>query len=174
MRSGGRPSIGTSFAFRCSSRRGMERRRPHVYGIFGLAKSSAVSAFSTILPPYMTWMRGHAGDDANVVRGRRLVRKDELRIARKRHRDHHALTHPTGKLVWIVVDALLRARDPDEIEKFNGALARLALVHLEMQLERLGYLPADGQHRVEAGHRVLEDHRDVVAADPPNLVVVHL
>ena len=49
--------MGSSFALRCSSKRGMDRSRPHVYGIFGLAKSSPVSAFSTIFPPYMTWMR---------------------------------------------------------------------------------------------------------------------
>ena len=28
----------------------------------------------------------------------------------------------------------------------------------------LGQLPADGEHRVQRGHRVLEDHRDAVAA----------
>src|SRR5437016_3543220 len=43
-----------------------------------------------------------------------------------------------------------------------------------MQLERLGDLPADGEDRIQARHRVLEDHRDVVAADAPDLVVVHL
>ena len=30
-----------------------------------------------------------------------------------------------------------------------------------------GDLPADGQHRVERGHRVLEDHGDLFAADVP-------
>src|SRR6184192_3119166 len=40
-----------------------------------------------------------------------------------------------------------------------------------MRLERLADLPADGQHRVERGHRVLEDHRDLAAADPPQLPV---
>ena len=31
--------------------------------------------------------------------------------------------------------------------------------------DRLDHLLLDGEHRVEAGHRVLEDHRDVAAAD---------
>jgi hypothetical protein len=31
--------------------------------------------------------------DRHVERRRRLVREDELRVARQRHRDHHALTH---------------------------------------------------------------------------------
>ena len=43
-----------------------------------------------------------------------------------------------------------------------------------MRLERLANLAADGQHGVQAGHRVLEDHRDVLAADRPQLVVGEL
>ena len=43
-----------------------------------------------------------------------------------------------------------------------------------MQLERLGDLTADREHRVEARHGVLKDHRDVVPADPADLVIVHL
>ena len=33
-----------------------------------------------------------------------------------------------------------------------------------MLLERLGDLPSDRQHRVERGHRLLENHADVTAA----------
>jgi hypothetical protein len=33
-----------------------------------------------------------------------------------------------------------------------------------MDHQRLGQLQPDGQHRVERGHRLLEDHRDVAAA----------
>ena len=38
-----------------------------------------------------------------------------------------------------------------------------------MQPQRLADLAADRQHRVEARHRLLEDHRDVVAADVAHL-----
>ena len=41
-----------------------------------------------------------------------------------------------------------------------------------MRLERLADLPADREHRVERGHRVLEDHRDLAAADRAQLLVV--
>jgi hypothetical protein len=37
-----------------------------------------------------------------------------------------------------------------------------------VRADRLGQLPADGQHRVERGHRLLEDHGDAVAADFPH------
>src|SRR6185503_3062384 len=62
----------------------------------------------------------------------------------------------------------------DELEELDGPLTRLALVHLEVELERLGDLAADREDGVEARHGVLEDHRDVVAADPADVVVVHL
>ena len=35
-----------------------------------------------------------------------------------------------------------------------------------MAAEHLDHLAADGEHRVERRHRVLEDHRDLAAADP--------
>ena len=38
--------------------------------------------------------------------------------------------------------------------------------------QRLGDLLADGEHRVERGHRLLEDHRDLVAADGAHLALV--
>ena len=40
-----------------------------------------------------------------------------------------------------------------------------------MRLERLADLAPDRQHRIEARHRVLEDHRDLAAADPAQLGV---
>ena len=36
--------------------------------------------------------------------------------------------------------------------------------HAQMAHDVLGDLRADGQHRIEAGHRLLEDHRDAMAA----------
>ena len=49
--------------------------------------------------------------------------------------------------------------------------ARVAapLVQPEVRLERLADLAPDRQHRVQARHRVLEDHRDLAAADPAQL-----
>ena len=41
-----------------------------------------------------------------------------------------------------------------------------------VQLHGLGDLVADGEHRVQRRHRLLEDHRDVVAADLRHLVLV--
>ncbi len=41
-------------------------------------------------------------------------------------------------------------------------------------LQRLGDLAAHREHRVQRGHRILEDHRDVLAPDTPQLPVGQL
>ena len=55
--------------------------------------------------------------------------------------------------------------DADQLEQLDRPLRGLFLADMAVRLERLGDLPADGQHRVEARQRVLEDHRDLGAAD---------
>jgi hypothetical protein len=49
-------------------------------------------------------------------------------------------------------------------------LARLLLIHVHVEFERLGDLPANRQHRVERGHRILKNHGDAVAADVAQLI----
>ncbi len=49
--------------------------------------------------------------------------------------------------------------------------ARFGLGHVAMAGERLGNLPADGEDRIEAGHRLLEDHGDIIAAHLAHFLV---
>jgi hypothetical protein len=60
------------------------------------------------------------------------------------------------------------------LEQFDDALAGGVLVHLQVELQGLADLAADGQHRVERGHRVLEDHGDLFAPDLAHLVLVQI
>ena len=55
--------------------------------------------------------------------------------------------------------------DADQGQHLDRLRLGVARVHALVQPHRLADLPADGQHRVQAGHRLLEDHRDRVAAD---------
>jgi hypothetical protein len=73
--------------------------------------------------------------------------------------------------VRVLVDPLLGQRNANLTEQFDRLGQRLAAGHALVGLERLGDLQADPHHRVEAGHRLLEDHRDVIAPDLPQLVV---
>ena len=75
------------------------------------------------------------------------------------------MAHAARELVRVVVDAGPGLRDAHPVQQLQhlglGGGAAEALV----QNEQLRDLLADGQHRIEAGHRLLEDHGDVVAPD---------
>ena len=112
--------------------------------------------------------------DGHVQRGRRLVGEEEPGIAGERHGDHDALAHAAGELVRVVLDARGGGRNADHLQQLDGALRGGAPVHVHVELERLGDLAADGEHGIEGGHRLLEDHGDAVAADVADLVLVDL
>ena len=78
-----------------------------------------------------------------------------------------ALAHSARELVRVVLETDLRAGDADPVEQLRRPRLRLALVQVEVCFERLADLPPDREHRVQARHRVLEDHRDVASANPP-------
>src|SRR5690606_2493383 len=54
-------------------------------------------------------------------------------------------------------------------EPLDGALARLLATIRKVGAPGLGDLLADGEDRVERGHRLLEDHADAAAPDPAQL-----
>ena len=102
----------------------------------------------------------------DVERRGRLVGDQQLRPADQAGRDHHALAHAAGELMRIVVDAPLRRGDADAAEHVEGPLPRLFLADAGVDAQRLGDLVADGEHRIERAHRLLEDHGNAAAADP--------
>jgi hypothetical protein len=104
------------------------------------------------------------GLDRNVERGRRFVRDQQLRLAGERHRDHHALAHAAGEPVRILVQARLRGRDAHALQDAQRFGLRARSIEAAMVDQRFGDLEAEGQYRVEAGHRLLKDHRNQVAA----------
>ena len=95
-------------------------------------------------------------------------------IAREPDRDHHALAHAAGELVRILVEAALGVGDAHHLQELGRALARGGHVHPQVDQQRLHDLEADGEHRVERRHRLLEDHRDVAPANLAHLVVGEL
>ena len=65
----------------------------------------------------------------------------------------------------IVVDPPLGPRDPDLLQRLERARLGFLLRDVLVEQDSLDDLGADLVHRVQRGHRILEDHRDVVAAD---------
>ena len=109
--------------------------------------------------------------DGDVERGGGLVRDQELGIAGKPDGDHHALAHTARQLMRVLRQAARRVRYADQGEQLDGAGARFRLAHLQMNEQRLHDLQADAQHRVERGHRLLEDHGDLPAAQLTHLLL---
>jgi hypothetical protein len=110
----------------------------------------------------------------DVERRRRLVADEELGLARQRHRDHRALALAARELVREAVDATLRFGDAGSPQQLDRPLASGVLVQPEMRLEHLADLVADREQRVQRRHRLLEDHRDLGAADAAHLALRRL
>ena len=109
--------------------------------------------------------------DGHVERGRRLVGDQQLRVVGQRHRDHRALAHAARELVRVGVGALARLGDADQREHLDRPVPRLRLRDVAVRAHALGDLRADLVEGVQRGQRVLEDHRDLVAADRAQVVL---
>ena len=116
--------------------------------------------------------RQDLGLNGDVECGGRLVGDQQRRAAGQRHRDHGALAHAAGELMRIFPRPLLGLGYPHQAQHVDRLVPGFLGGQLAMQPNRLGDLVADPHHRVERGHRLLEDHRDAVAADRAHLGLV--
>ena len=109
----------------------------------------------------------------HVERGRRLVGDQQVRLVGERDRDHHALAHAARVLVRdsrrAGCSAFGTSTSLSRLDGERGARAR-RLILLVAQ-DDLRDLVADLAHRVERGHRVLEDQRHLLAAHRLHLAV---
>ncbi len=107
----------------------------------------------------------------DVERGGRLVGDQQLGLVGERHGDHHPLALAARELMGEGVEPFGGVADADEVEEFERALAGRLAGEALVQLQDLADLPRHGVQRVERGHRLLEDHGDVVAAHLAQLVL---
>ena len=109
--------------------------------------------------------------DRDVERRRRLIGDNEFRLAGKRHRDHGPLAHTTGELVRISADSQGRIGHTHPAEQIARLGQRRGPGCAAVLVDRLADLQADRQRRIERTHRLLENHRDAIAAHASDLVV---
>ena len=76
-----------------------------------------------------------------------------------------ALAHAAGELVRVIMHAARGIGDLHQLQHLDGAGERLLLRQALVAAQALGDLLADGQHRIERGHRLLEDEADLLGAD---------
>jgi hypothetical protein len=107
-----------------------------------------------------------------MVTSSAVIGDQQLRVAGERHGDHHALAHAAGELVRVGVQPLTGARHADALHQLDRLIHRVGLGDLGvMDADLLDDLLADPVDGVQRAHRVLEDHRDVAAADLAQLLV---
>ena len=102
---------------------------------------------------------------ADIERGSRLVRDQQLRIARKRRGEGDALPHPAGELKRIAASHPVVAQ-PHLLQPVLG-LPRKGAVPANFTRERLENVLANRLDRVEHREWVLEQKRDTRSSDGP-------
>ena len=104
------------------------------------------------------------GLDGHVEGRGRLIGNEQLRVAGERLRDHGALALAAGKLVRVGPEGLLRIGQFYKIQHAQGPESGFLRRNLIVQTHSFHDLRPHGVDRVQGRHRLLEDHRDVLAA----------
>ena len=107
----------------------------------------------------------------DVQRRGRLVSDQQVRFIGERHRDHHTLTLAAGQLVRIARKPGFRLGNADLRQQLQRAPPRRRTATPAVQQQDLADLGLDGVQRIERGHWLLKDDRDVVAANAPDLAL---
>ena len=81
---------------------------------------------------------------------------------------------PPLKWCGYCLSPALRIGNPHHAQELDRPRARLFAAHGEVLLQGFGELSPDRQHRIERGHRLLEHHGDVLAADLADFLIVQL
>ncbi|SAT24098.1 Uncharacterised protein [Klebsiella pneumoniae] len=104
------------------------------------------------------------------VEGRgRLIGNQHLWLAQHCHGDHHPLAHTAGKLVRILLQALLHMTDFDRVQHRADPAAPFTAAQHFVALQRLFQLLAHRHQRIERGHRFLKNHGNRLAAQQLHL-----
>ena len=116
----------------------------------------------------------HASLDRHVEGGGGLVGDDDLGVAADGHGDDDALAHAARELVGIGIHALLGVGDAHAAQGLDGHGAGGLLGDVLVGADHLHHLVAHLEDGVQGGHRVLEDHGDLVAAQGHELLLGEL
>ena len=105
----------------------------------------------------------HLRLDGDIQRSGRLIGDQQIRITGQRHSDHDALFHTAGQLVRVFAIAACGVGDTDIVQQFHHPLLHLPATHTLVLFKAFCNLVADGHHRIQRCHRLLEYHGDAAA-----------
>ena len=118
-----------------------------------------------IFDPHLLQQLEDLGLNGHVQSRRGLITDQDLRVAGHSDGDDDTLAHTARELVGILLEAHFRVGDADIPQVLEGLLPGGSALEALMELHGLHDLVADGLQGVQAGHGVLHDHGDLVAAD---------
>ena len=104
--------------------------------------------------------------NGNIKRGGGLIGDQQLGFVGQGHRNHDALPLPAGQLMREGAKPPFGIADAHLIEQFQNTRAGCRLGKAFVQRENFTDLLLNRMQRIERGHRLLEDHGDVIAANP--------
>ncbi|MCY1362579.1 hypothetical protein D9M69_493030 [compost metagenome] len=101
----------------------------------------------------------------DVQRSGGFIGNKQTRITGQHHGDDHPLVQTTRQLMRIRIQTLFGVRHPNKAKQFEGTLllGRAAASIGIVQPDGLQKLPAHRLHRVQRTHRILENHRQLIA-----------
>ena len=105
--------------------------------------------------------------DGDIQCRGRLVGNQQLGVAGNRHGDYHPLAHAARQLVRKRVQPAFGRRDFHHFHQLHRPCLQRAAAQPLVQPEHFHDLEAHRIARVQAGHRILEDHGDVAADNAP-------
>ena len=106
------------------------------------------------------------GLHGDVEGGGGLVGEEQLRAAGQGDGDRDPLAHAAGELVGVLVEPALGLGDADRLQQGQRRSLRASSFGMSRWWRSDSAIwRADLHHRVERGHRVLEDHRHLGAPD---------
>ena len=112
----------------------------------------------------------YLGLDGHIQGGSGLICNQKLGIAGQCDGNDHPLAHPPAELVWILSSPA--ARNSHQLQHLPGLLIRFGLRKMFMNLDTLRNLIPNGKDRIQGCHRILKDHRDLLASDFLQLTAV--
>ena len=100
----------------------------------------------------------------DIERRRRLIGNHNVRMAGKRHGDHHALLLPAREFMSKRFDSSFWIVEPDARKPLQRPFSSLGLGNRFMQSHSLNDLLAHGHDGIEARCRLLKNHRQASSA----------
>ena len=101
---------------------------------------------------------------------RRLISNQKIRIAYKCHSNYYTLLHAAGKLMRILCRTL--SRNANHFQ--HGLCLIQSLLFINLLIVKLNFLCdliAYGHNRIQRGHWILENHRNMISTDGFHLML---